>query len=85
VALKQAEENYDIHRHRLESQRQIHADRRITAVGQHDALKELAGRIAKLSYTDMKRLVEIFEAKNVVRTTADRLIAVAEHILREGK
>jgi hypothetical protein len=49
----------------------------------HDALKELAGRIMKLSYTDMKKFTDVFTAKNGTSVLADRLVATAEQILQE--
>ena len=45
-------------------------------------IKHLAGILSKLSYKGMKELAETFDATNdTTRTTADRLLAVAEKIL----
>lgn len=46
------------------------------------ALKGLAGRLVALSFRDMQKFAEAFEAKNAPgRATADRLLAVADEIL----
>lgn len=45
-------------------------------------MKGLAGRLVALSFRDMQKFAEIFDAKNAPsRTTAERLLAVADEIL----
>lgn len=46
------------------------------------ALKELAWRLVTLSFRDMQKFADIFDAKNGdTRDTAKRLLAVADEIL----
>lgn len=46
------------------------------------ALKGLAGRLVGLSFRDMKKFADIFDAKNEPnRSTAERLLAVADDVL----
>lgn len=62
------------------------SDRRITyGETKSDPLKELASRIMKLSYTDMKKFVDVFNAKNGTSNTADRLVQTAEHLLGDAR
>ena len=74
MALKQVEDSYNSRRINPEFEKK-----------EHGALKELAGRILKLSYTDMRSFSELLRGEYLNRdgtdVFAESLIDVAEQIL----
>jgi hypothetical protein len=63
----------------MNGERRIELDR-----VQNGALKQIAGLLQKLSYRDMQKLAQTFDAKNGAdRTTAERFLVVADEILAE--